>query len=111
MSFSCSCKLRGSSISDARDALHPHENNKKSRAMAATEVPGQTQSCQITSNQAAKAAIVEFKVVDSEIVEYTYGGTGRQVSAKKLQVMLVSQKTNAYCLGTARMRRNDEQEL
>ena len=79
--------------------------------MAATEAPEQTQLCEITSNQAAKAAIVEFKVADCEIVEYTYGGQGRQVPAKKLQVTLVSQKANAYCLGTARMQRNDEQEL
>ena len=53
----------------------------------------------------------ELQSTHAEIYDYEYTWGGKEVSAQKLQVELLSRAPDQYCLGVAKLRQGDKKEL
>jgi hypothetical protein len=77
----------------------------------ATERPEETPLGDLHTQQAGAASQITLKVVDSNIVSYSYPWKGNQVNTKKLVCVLLSQNPQQYCLGVAKLLFKNDTEL
>ena len=63
---------------------------------------------ELLSDQTGAAGAWDLKVFHSEIKEYTYMWQGKEVSTKKLVVVLLSLDADQYCIGIARATKTGE---
>ena len=73
----------------------------------ATEHSTLTQLAELVSNEVGQTGEWEMRVFRSEIVEYQYPWQGKIVSARKLQLILLSTWPEQYCLAIARQKKNN----
>ena len=52
-----------------------------------------------------------LSVYKPKIIDYSYTWKGKEVSTQKLQVILISVDPTQYCLGVAKLERQDKAEL
>ena len=66
----------------------------------------------LLTDEAGHSGVWELRVFRNDLTEYAYTGRGgAQVTTKKLQLVLLSQNPAHYCLGVARIQKNDHNEL
>ena len=81
---------------------------------AATECSDETPLKDLINKEAALTAQIELTVSRVELISYPYKAKTVQaetVQTQKLQAVLLSRIGEQYCLGLARLKRNDEAEL
>ena len=83
-------------------------NDKSGNATENTEEP---QLAELLHQEAAKISNIELKVTRTQLIDYTYEFKGKQVSTQKVQVILQSKIASQYCLGVAKLQKNDKAEL
>ena len=83
-------------------------NDKSGDATEHTEEP---QLAELLNQEAANISNIELKVTRTQLIAYTYEFKGKQVSSQKVQVILQSKIANQYCLGVAKLHKNDKAEL
>ena len=66
---------------------------------------------EILSQQAGLTSEIELKVIRNDLI--TYGGNthGKEWTSSKVQVVLQSKIAEQYCLGVAKLKKNDKAEL
>ena len=118
MSCFCSFRLRPVSFFFARrfppGAMTKVTAGAKDDAMKtadATEHSTLTQLAELVSNEVGQTGEWEMRVFRSEIVEYHYEWQGKNVSTRKLQLILLSTWPEQYCLAIARQKKNNTKEL
>ena len=72
---------------------------------------GHTPLAELVSDAVGAADSWNLKVFASHINEYTYQWQGKAQTSKKLVAILVSTNPREYCMGVARIQRNNGQEL
>ena len=77
----------------------------------ATEQTEEPQLVELLNQEAGMSTQIDLQVIRQEIVDYQYPMQGKQVQAQKLQVILQSRHADQYCLGVARLQKNDKNEL
>ena len=78
---------------------------------AATEGTEEPQLAELVNQEAGLSSEIELKVVRNEIIDYSYTWNGSEVVTQKLQVLLQSKIGEQYCMGLARLLRQDKNEL
>ena len=80
-------------------------------ASAATEHTEEPQLAELVTQEAGLSTEIELKVIRNDLVHYTYTYRGNQVRTQKVQIVLQSKQAEQYCLGVAKLRQKDENEL
>ena len=78
---------------------------------AAAEPPGmeeRTPLAELLSDETGAAGTWDLKVFDSDIKEYNYTWKGKEQTARKLVIVLLSLDADQYCLGLARAAKSGE---
>lgn len=78
---------------------------------AATERSNETQLAELLNQETGQTGEYELKVTHSFILDYTYAWGGKQIATQKLQVLLQSHIPEQYCLGVAKLQKQDKKEL
>ena len=78
---------------------------------AATEHGNETQLAELLNQEAGQTGEYELKVLHSDILDYKYTYAGKEVTTQKLQVLLQSRIPEQYCLGVAKLQKQDKKEL
>ena len=76
-----------------------------------TEPPEETPLDDLLTQQAGSASEITLKVVDANIVAYSYVWKEKEVKTKKLVCVLVSRNPQQYCHGVARLTNKNHTEL
>ena len=71
----------------------------------------EVQLAEMGNQEACRSCQIELKVIQNQIVNYSYTWSGKQVEAQKLQVILQSKHAEQYCIGVARLLRQDKADL
>ena len=68
---------------------------------------------ELVTQEAGKSTEIELKVIRNDFVHYKYTVKASQVQVptQKLQIVLQSKQAAQYCLGIARLQKNNETEL
>jgi hypothetical protein len=82
-----------------------------SNAADATEHSSEAQLAELLNQEAGRAGVCELEVLNAGIDEYSYATAGKQVTTQQLQVLLQSHNPEQYCLGVAKLQKQDEKEL
>ena len=77
----------------------------------ATEHSDETPLSELLNQESGQTGAYELKVVRAEIVAYSYPWQQKQVDTQKLQVLLQSHKAEEYCLGVAKLQKQNKKEL
>jgi len=91
-------------------------------AMAATELSGGSdrdatehtvvpQLAELVNPEAGSSIEIELKVIRNDLLDYTYTFNAKEVVTQKLQLVLQSKIPEQYCLGVAKLKKNDKAEL
>ena len=80
-------------------------------ASAATEHTEEPQLAELVTPEAGLSTEIELKVIRNDLVHYTYQYNGNQVRTQKLQIVLQSKKADQYCLGVAKLQKQDQIEF
>ena len=78
---------------------------------AGTEASEQAPLADLVTQEAGMSSEYTLTAWKPQIIEYTYKWNGKDVTTKKLQVILLSPNPAQYCLGVARIRKDQPQEL
>ena len=92
----------------AAAAAKEQSTSNKSAAVQQTE---EVQLAEMVNQEACRSCEIELKVIRAQIVGYTYSWNGKQVETQKLQVILQSKVAEQYCIGVARLQKQDKAEL
>ena len=90
--------------------------------MAATELSGGSdrdatehtlvpQLAELVNPEAGSSIEIELKVIRNDLLDYTYTFNAKEVVTQKLQLVLQSKIPEQYCLGVAKLKKNDKAEL
>ena len=71
----------------------------------------EVQLAEMVNQEACRSCQIELKVIRTQIVSYTYSWNGKQVETQKLQVILQSKIAEQYCIGVARLQKQNKAEL
>ena len=71
----------------------------------------EVQLAEMVSQEACRSCQIELKVIHNQIMNYSYTWSGKQVDAQKLQVILQSKHAEQYCIGVARLLKQDKADL
>ena len=77
----------------------------------ATEHGTLTPLAELVSNEVGQTGEWNMRVFRSDIVEYQYAWKGKNVSARKLQLILLSTWPEQYCLAIAKQKQSNTKEL
>ena len=77
----------------------------------ATEHTEETQLAELLNQEAGLTSEIELKVIRNDLIEYTYAYKGSEVKSQKVQVVMQSKIADQYCLGVARLQKQDKKEL
>ena len=80
-------------------------------ATAATERSQEAQLAELLNQEAGMGGEYELKVHNAKLIPYSYPWQGKQISTKKVQLLLQSHIPEQYCLGIAKLKNRDEVEL
>ena len=81
------------------------------KSVDTTEHTEEPQLAELLNQEAANISNIELKVTRTQLIAYTYEFKGEQVSSQKVQVILQSKIANQYCLGVAKLQKNDKAEF
>ena len=76
-----------------------------------TERGAEAQLVELLSQEAGLTGEYELKVLRSCIIDYTYTWSGKEIASQKLLVLLQSHIPEQYCGGTARLQKQNKDEL
>ena len=77
----------------------------------ATEHTEETQLAELLNQEAGLISEIELKVIRNELIDYTYTYKGNEVKSQKVQVIMQSKIADQYCLGVAKLQKQDKKEL
>jgi len=77
----------------------------------ATEHTEETQLAELLNQEAGLTSEIELKVIRNDLIEYTYTYKGNEVKSQKVQVVMQSKIADQYCLGVAKLQKQDKKEL
>ena len=66
---------------------------------------------EILNQEAGLTSEIELKVIRNDLISYSGNNHGKEWTSSKVQVVLQSKIAEQYCLGVAKLRKNDKAEL
>ena len=79
--------------------------------MADSEHTEETQLAELLTQEAGLTSEIELKVIRNDLIDYTYTFKGNEVKSQKVQVIMQSKIADQYCLGVAKIQKQDKKEL
>ena len=102
--------LLSTSSTAATERYAPQASHRQA-SDAHSNMTDQLELSQITNQQAALSAKILFKVLQCDVVRYSYKWNGNTVETQKVQSLLITNDRTQYCLGNARMLKKNKKEL
>ena len=87
------------------------KEHSSSSEPGAAEQTEELELSELVSQVACRSCQIDLKVIHNQIIDYTYTWNGKQVETQKLQVILQSKRPEQYCMGFARLQKQDKAEL
>ena len=66
---------------------------------------------ELLNQEASLTSEIELQVIRNQLIDYSYTKNGSQIQAQKLQIVLQSKIPEQYCLGVAKLQKDDKDEL
>ena len=86
-------------------------NSTSGESTAAAEHTEEQQLAELLNQEAGLTSEIELQVIRNQLIDYSYVKGGAQVTAQKLQIVFQSKMPDQYCLGVAKLQKNDKAEL